>query len=264
MRTLAIVGSPLQARRVATQLEGLRLQVVATSCSRLDSLDFDSVLFIADPPDQPLPLALSRVRESHPEVALYVLIDCAPDEVVDLYEAGASTVLSWESDADRLPEVLAQLLGVRRVNGRATEANEKLERAVRAHIKLLDHNYSGLRIAVGDDVVYVRGSVRALWQLDEVREEVEAVPGVGRVSLSAVHVEPPRRSDEAIRKELDVIVEHVTKESDEVSVAVQRGYVALSGRVERKSSRDRLVELIKRVDGVRGLRESLVWQFATV
>lgn len=259
---LAIVGARSRVDEVRTFLTGLKLECPIVSWRDLDTLDDEndgaSYLLTSRPPDEPLPLAVSRLHRAHPESAIFVSVPELDDEGVrEMYLAGASAVFVWPDEAGALDQLLAELLGTRLVSGEAARANERLERAVNAHLKLLDHNVSGLRVDVDGPVVRLRGEIDALWRIDDLREAIEAVPGVEHVSTRGIHVEPRRRADDRIHADLQRIIDHVTDDDDRVTITVSRGFVTLSGHVQAREKKSRLAARVKYIDGVRGLRDAV-------
>ncbi|HSL67234.1 MAG TPA: CBS domain-containing protein, partial [Actinomycetota bacterium] len=68
-------------------------------------------------------------------------------------------------------------------------------------------------------------------------------------------LQPFLRPDEDIRSEItdDVVFRTMWIDPDTVSVEVRRGVVALRGQVDRRSVKEILVEMVRRVDGVVGV-----------
>ena len=69
------------------------------------------------------------------------------------------------------------------------------------------------------------------------------------------------RSDEAIRQEIaeDLILETMWIDPSTIRVTVEAGVATLEGRVETKSTKELLVELVRRVDGVIGVEDRLTF-----
>jgi CBS domain-containing protein len=67
------------------------------------------------------------------------------------------------------------------------------------------------------------------------------------------------RSDEAISHDISegVILETMWMDPSTIRVTVEEGVATLEGRVETKSTKELLVELVRRVDGVIGLEDRL-------
>lgn len=70
---------------------------------------------------------------------------------------------------------------------------------------------------------------------------------------------PYLRSDEAIRKEIkeDVILDTMWIDPSTIVVTVEEGVVTLEGQVETKSTKEVLLELVRRVDGVIAIEDRL-------
>lgn len=85
---------------------------------------------------------------------------------------------------------------------------------------------------------------------------------LGIVSRSDL-LRPYLRPDEEIEREIrdEVLVHTMWLERDAVGIEVDRGVVTLTGRVERRSVQEILVELIRRVDGVVGVEDELSFEW---
>jgi len=83
---------------------------------------------------------------------------------------------------------------------------------------------------------------------------------VGIVSRTDV-LRPYLRDDEAIRKEIveDVILDTMWIDPSTVQVEVKEGVVILEGRIETKSTKELLVDLVRRVSGVVGVEDHLLF-----
>ena len=81
---------------------------------------------------------------------------------------------------------------------------------------------------------------------------------LGIVSRTDV-LRPYLREDEAIRKEIveDVILDTMWVDPSTVRVEVEEGVVSLAGRIETKSTKELLVDLVRRVSGVVGVEDHL-------
>jgi CBS domain-containing protein len=81
---------------------------------------------------------------------------------------------------------------------------------------------------------------------------------IGIVSRTDV-LRPYLREDEAIRKEIveDVILDTMWIDPSTVHVEVKEGVVILEGPIETKSTKDLLVDLVRRVSGVVGVEDRL-------
>lgn len=84
---------------------------------------------------------------------------------------------------------------------------------------------------------------------------------VGIVSRTEL-LEPFLREDEDIRREIvdEVIVRTMWLDPASIHVDVERGVVRLSGQVDLRSTKEILVELVDRVDGVVGIVDELTYE----
>lgn len=89
----------------------------------------------------------------------------------------------------------------------------------------------------------------------------EAGRVVGIVSRADL-LRPYLRSDLDIRREVieDVVLGAMWIDPSTVDVQVRRGVVTVTGRVERRSEKEILVELIRRVSGVVGVHDELSYE----
>lgn len=110
----------------------------------------------------------------------------------------------------------------------------------------------------------VREAIRVLLRAGVKRLPVVDPEGrvVGIVSRSDL-LSPFLRTDDDIRREIreEVILRTMWIDPSEVTVSVRSGIVRLSGRLERRSLKEILVELVRRVDGVVVVDDAL--SFAT-
>ena len=102
--------------------------------------------------------------------------------------------------------------------------------------------------------VMLRNGVTRLPVLDEANQLVGIVT---RTDLLRRYL----RSDEAIREEVEegVILGLMWIDPSTIEVIVEEGVVTLRGQVETKGTRELLVDLVRRVDGVIGLEDRLTF-----
>jgi CBS domain-containing protein len=100
--------------------------------------------------------------------------------------------------------------------------------------------------------VMLRNGITRLPVLDEANHMVGIVT---RTDLLRRYL----RNDEAIRQEIEenVILETMWIDPSTIQVTVEEGVVTLEGQVETKSTKELLVELVRRIDGVIGLEDRL-------
>lgn len=108
----------------------------------------------------------------------------------------------------------------------------------------------------------VRDAVKALLEAGVKRLPVVGQDGrvVGIVSRRDL-LEPFLRSDEDIHREIvqEVVVGAMWLDPATIQVQVNRGVVTLSGQVDRKSTKQILAELVRRVDGVVGVGDRVAY-----
>ncbi len=94
-------------------------------------------------------------------------------------------------------------------------------------------------------------------RLPVVDEDKRVLGIVSRQDL----IRPYLRPDETIRREIteDLILETMWIDPQTISVSVKRGIVTLEGKVETKGTKEVLVQLVRRVDGVIGLEDHLAF-----
>lgn len=147
-----------------------------------------------------------------------------------------SVFLHWFTDPKRLAALEHETEGVRA-----------------AHIMTREVVIARPHEAVRDAAkVLLDAGVRRLPVIDEERRVV------GIVSRSDL-LRPYLRSDETIRDEIEdeILVRILSIDPHTVRVEVEEGVARLEGRVERKSMKELLVELVHRVDGVVGVDDRL-------
>jgi len=92
-------------------------------------------------------------------------------------------------------------------------------------------------------------------RLPVVDEEGKVMGIVSRTDV----LRPYLRDDETIRREIveDVILDTMWIDPSTVRVEVEEGVVTLAGRIETKSTKELLVDLVRRVSGVVGVEDRL-------
>jgi len=99
----------------------------------------------------------------------------------------------------------------------------------------------------------------AVKRLPVVDEDRSVLGIVSRSDLLMPYLRPDEEIEREIRE--DVLVGTMWLEPDAVGIGVDTGVVTLSGRVERKSVREVLVELVRRVVGVVGVEDDLTFEW---
>ena len=116
---------------------------------------------------------------------------------------------------------------------------------------------NALDVEVKDAVVTLTGSVDNLLARDRAAGIAATVRGVYSVTNN-ITVNPPERSDEAIRKDIgDAFITDPAVESYEVLAEVTHGAVVLIGRVQSQRERMLALRLAKGIKGVRSVADQV-------
>ena len=253
---VAIVGDSRTARGVQRSLEGLNVKL-----QRHDDLDtaLDTLaprvraLVLTMPlPDTELFTAVARVRDEAPSLPICAVV---PDGFSDrragrLYEAGVTAVFEWPYESLTLPAMLASLLGS--PPKKAEAGDPALARAVRARLNLASEMADNVTAGVKGGTAIVRGAVPSLWMRERLIRTLEHVPGVRGVLAQELEVDPPRRPDAELARNVRSVLRSVAAADPKtLSVAVSDGKVTLAGVVDRHHELQRLLEIVANVRGVR-------------
>lgn len=177
-----------------------------------------------------------------------------------IYSAGATAVFLWSREALLLPRLVAELLGVAWVRGRAGGPQAALSRTLNAHLRLVPWSTAGVRASArkGGEV-HLSGAVATFWRKRKIERLVTRIPGVTRIVSRELYVEPSGRTDRQVAQAIRSTLRNTTAVDDAtVSVAVHGGMVTLTGAVSDRRELERIVELASNVLGVRDVFDALV------
>lgn len=265
-RTLLVVGPPQRARpvckslrRVKVELESLRWS--AAVFARPDEATLGVVL-LAPLADEPAWRAVEKLRREvkRPAFGVFVvLFDEADDaDVRRLYEAGATAVFDWPTDALLISDLVAETLGAEQVRGKAAHSDQALTRMVRARLALAHSIPRRLRLHATDGVLQISGSVQTLWQRSLIGELVERIPGVRDVVTSGLTVPPSGIADREVLRAVKRAIDTLSTGAETVSATVEGGRVQLAGTMASRHELDDLLRAISDINGVRAIDNHLV------
>jgi osmotically-inducible protein OsmY len=259
---LLLTGETTQLSRVAESLGGLDVRAeVAPWIRVLVEPNYESILVllvVLPLPRLSVQRALGQFRADESRASIPVVV-LAPSRVADrrarqLYRDGATAVLKWPDDAKVLSPILAELLGVTLASGRATSADDKLARTVLSRLRLLGGVFTRLGVTAKGGTVRLSGAVPSLEQKLEADQTAAMIPGVSATDLARLRVRPTERvSDRELGRIMRVLLRAVTRASSKLRVRVRDGLVELSGEAADRRELRRVVELLSKLQGVRGL-----------
>ena len=215
----------------------------------------EAIVVGLEPPEATL-AAVERLAQSADTVVIIAVTPSpvGPEMVRSLYKAGASAVFEWPSEAADFADLVAGRLGIASATGVTSEADTSLARTVEAHLRLVAPGPSSLEVMAQRGEVRLRGTVDALWKRSEVEDVVRAVPGVRRVVSREVRVEPPRRSDEAIDRDIRAVLAATSEVGDEtLAVSVAGGVATVAGTAGDHAEVERILTMLRHIKGLRGI-----------
>ena len=260
---IVVVGEAHHTRPVRESLSDLPMELVETA-------DLGSALEGGLAPDTvavilALPLrgfvaehAVARIAEQQkPQLHVLVIVPGGyPDSRANsLYEAGATGVLSWSTDADRLDEVITNLIA----EPPRENADHSLARTIRARLWTLLEGEDRARLSTHGGGVRLIGRVRNLWKRRRLVSKVEQMPGVARVDARDLDVENSGLADDRIAAAVRELLRGASSIDDRtLAVSVHAGRVVLQGTVVAHEEWNHALELISRVEGVRSVANRTV------
>ncbi len=204
---------------------------------------------------------LRESKETDPIPVFAVIGDDVADNTVRrTYVAGATAVFQWPREALLLARLVAELLGVALVRGRAAKPQTALTRTLNAHLRLIPWITSGISVrTTADGEAILTGPVGTYRRKLELRRMTMGVPGVKRVDDSGLWVTPSGLSDRSVATAVRTVLRHTTAVDDgTVSVASHGGRVSVAGVAASRREARRILELVGQVNGVRDIDNSLV------
>jgi osmotically-inducible protein OsmY len=119
-----------------------------------------------------------------------------------------------------------------------------------------DIDATDIAVSVKDGVVTLSGFVRSYAQKFEAEQTAKRVNGV-RAVANDIEVRLPifngRPDPEIARDAVEEIQKNLPHASDHIGVVARDGWVTLEGSVEWNYQRDRAVQVVRRVRGVKGV-----------
>lgn len=264
--SLVLWGSPPRLGQVEKALRRLDLALIraTTGPPRLDARVLGVVIVApptnGEPPDRAVSALRADRRGSAAPLFVVVDNDTGDRAVRKIYAAGATAVFCWPREALILPRLVAELLGVSLVRGRAKGPRKALTRRLTAHLRLIPWSTAGSRaVAKSGGEVHLSGAISTYWRKRELKRLLARIPGVTRIVGTHLNVEPSTRTDRQIAYAVRSILRSTTMVDDAtVSVGVRGGTLTLAGTVSNRQELERIVEIVSNVIGVRDLENSLV------
>jgi osmotically-inducible protein OsmY len=263
--TIALYGDPARVDQVQKSLQRLDVTLSKTIERPAPGARTLAVVAVTPLPNKETPeRAVKAIRAARHggTLPLFVVVDDDTDDrrVRQIYAAGATAVFHWPREALLFPGLLAELVGVALVRGRAVGPRNALTRTLTAHLRLVPWSIEGVRaIARSGGEVHLSGSISTYWRKRELVRLLARIPGVTRIESTRLYVQPAPRTDRQIARAVRSTLGGTTTVDDvTVSVSVRDGTVTLAGTVSNRGELARILELVSNVAGVRDLDNSLV------
>lgn len=265
-RPIMIAGQRRRASAVERALS--QLDVAIERRAELDpSTRLPSVLAIVlvSPHGRETLASIIRRVRSMPEggerMPLFAVVDESPPDrqIRRLYREGATAVIEWPREGLILPRLLAEILAIDLVRGKNRTPDVALARALRARLRLLPWDASGVELEAVDGTVHVSGKVPSLWHKTDLEQFIAEAPGVQNVGTDDLWVAPSGLSDHHIAGAVRAVLRSTSSiDESTLSLVVRSGHVILAGTVADRRELDRIIGLLTHVSGVREIENATV------
>ena len=265
--SLLVLGNGPSADQVADRVEQMRAALTVRQWSDESVRELKETFTAAV-----LVLPLERTSTAHAvhiirgspsgkEIPLFTVFTSAPPEreIRRLYEEGINAVFEWPEDAEALPYCLAELVVTELVQGKTSDPDKALARAVDAQIRTRCSFHHSVRVRVVDGAAFLYGSTDQLWQKQRIKEVAGSLPGLKGVIDRDVFVLPTGVSDEEVSEGIRRMVRGISDIDEKtLAIRVENGYVTLAGSMEDRTEVKRLTRLISNLRGVRDITPLIV------
>lgn len=195
------------------------------------------------------------LADRHLPIVVIAEKGCANEQVRAAYDAGATAVLEWPTEALLLPQLLRELLELPNEALPHAAADVALTEAVAARLRLdevLAHRIS-CRVVGGAAVV--RGELASLWERDRLVRLVAAVPGITHVVDHGVVVRPTTVPDDELDEKVAGVVRSTGNvEARALEVTVSAGVVTLAGYAAPETA-TRVRNAVRAIPGVQRVHD---------
>ena len=252
---LLVVGALDRRERLRPALEELALLIrgVDTTEAALGRLGAHTVAIVVDVDTGGL-REVTRLRRAlgQRDVPIVLVVDAGSSNVraVAGYDAGATAVLEWPTEALLVHDLLRELLVLPSGERPRADGDVALAEAVSARLRL-DEVLPELRCSVVRGTAVLRGKLTSLWERDRLVRLVAAVPGISHVVDHGVTITPADVADTDLEEVVaGVLLSAGNVEARGLAASVDAGVVTLNGHADAPTVQ-RVRNALRSVPGVR-------------
>lgn len=185
------------------------------------------------------------------DVPIVLIVDAGSSSgrAVAGYDAGATAVLEWPTEALLFPDLLRELLEL--PAGERLQGDVALAEAIAARLRLDEALPDTLRCSVVRGTAVLRGELGSLWERDRLSRLVAAVPGITHVVDHGVAIRPSDVPDQELEETVaGVLLSAGNVEARNLAASVDAGVVTLTGHADPETV-TRVRNALRSVPGVR-------------
>jgi osmotically-inducible protein OsmY len=263
---IVLVGTSAQTRPLEKALDDLKIALVSTEWHRQISDEIGdatkAVMLIEPLPGINMAQAMREISGElgRRDVALFAVVGgrLGSPRARALYDAGATAVVEWPREAKPFPHLVAEMLAVEMVRGKASGPDDALKRSIEARLRSNTGLSRGVRIDSRRGVVSLSSLVDSLWKKRKIEDLVSRIPGVRRIVTRHLRVSPSGLADRDVAGKVRGMLRSTSGiDAATISVSVDSGAVTLAGTAADRSELEHVEEVVSSVKGVRSI-ENLI------
>jgi osmotically-inducible protein OsmY len=187
------------------------------------------------------------------DVPIVLIVDAGSSSgrAVAGYDAGATAVLEWPTEALLAHDLLRELLELPDGERPRAAGDVALAEGISARLRLDEALPDTLRCSVVRGTAVLRGELESLWERDRLSRLVGAVPGITRVVDHGVAIRPSDVPDTELEETVaGVLLSAGNVEARNLAASVDSGVVTLTGHADAETV-TRVRNALRSVPGVR-------------
>lgn len=187
------------------------------------------------------------------DVPIVLIVDAGTSNgsAVAGYDAGATAVLEWPTEALLAHDLLRELLELPEGERPHAEGDVALAEAIGARLRLDEVLSDSLRCSVVRGTAVLRGELGSLWERDRLVRLVAAVPGISHVVDHGVAIRPSDVPDNVLEETVGgVLLSAGNVEARNLAASIDAGVVTLTGHADPETV-TRVRNALRSIPGVR-------------
>jgi osmotically-inducible protein OsmY len=253
---LLVIGASARRERLRPALEELALLMrgVDTIDAAMTHIGPTTAAIIVDAATGGL-REVTRLRRAlgMRDVPIVLIVDAGSSSgrAVAGYDAGATAVLEWPTEALLVHDLLRELLELPAGERPQAAGDAALADAIAARLRLDEALPDTLRCSVVRGTAVCRGELGSLWERDRLVRLVAAVPGITRVVDHGIAIRPSEVPDHELEETVaGVVLSAGNVEARNLAASVDAGVVTLTGHAAPEAVA-RVRNALRSVPGVR-------------